>query len=133
MVQARLSFGNFQLIANNILALDPEITRCLVASNPEGSLLATSAVQQEKENFSKVIDSTSGLGTHWIVTALNSFARASPYTSEIEYVAVERKLQKALVFSWTLYSAKVVFAIGLTKKSDIIKVYGKLVTFLETI
>jgi len=95
MVEARLSHDNFQIIADDILTLDSKIVRCLIASNPEGSVLAISAIPQEKENFSKVLDSTSGLGTHWIVTALNSFGRASPYTSEIEYVAIERKLQKA--------------------------------------
>jgi hypothetical protein len=123
--------GGYQKLVEGILSLDSEIRNCMIVTDPEGSILAANAITNEKQTFSQIVNSSSGMIAHWMVSSLNSFGRADALTSELEYMALERKNHRALIFRHSSKSSKLVVGIGITKQGKVPDIYEKATSFLK--
>jgi len=122
----------YEHLAEDLLALNPEVRHCLLIAFPQGSLLASREPGNDRYHFPKIHEGTVGMVSRWLVSTLVGFGRANEETSELEYVAIERKLHRLLFFKWKHHSTDTVITLGLTKEGDIAEIYSKAVKLLMT-
>ncbi len=126
-----VDYRMFDTLADNILALDSNIKQCLIVTFPQGALLSCRETDVRSYRFPKVTQGTVGMVSHWLVSTLTGFGRANEETSELEYVAVERKLHRFFFFRWMFQSISLVICVGLTKQSNVEEVYSKAIDILK--